>query len=113
MNDTPKPSAADAYETMESLICEMQGLRDELADVKRERDQWKSKFVQANKDYGFELRDPCGTIWDHAKKLQQECDNLQDQLDEARMESMIFQKEMRRLLETLAAKRAAEMKEDA
>ena len=70
MSDTPKPSAADAYETMEALICEMQGLRDELADVKRER-------------------------------------------DEARMESMIFQKEMRRLLETLAAKRAAEIREAA
>jgi hypothetical protein len=29
---------ADAYETMEALLCEMQGLRDELSDVKRERD---------------------------------------------------------------------------
>jgi hypothetical protein len=39
VSDTPKPSAADAYETAESLLCEMQGLRDELVDVKRERDE--------------------------------------------------------------------------
>jgi hypothetical protein len=38
MSDTPKPNPADAYETMEALLCEMQGLRDELSDVKRERD---------------------------------------------------------------------------
>ena len=56
-------------------------LKSHWIEACRERDQWKSKFVQANKDYGFELRDPCGTIWDHAKKLQQKCDNLQDQRD--------------------------------
>lgn len=39
MSDTPKPTAADAYETTEALLCEMQGLRDELVEVKRERDE--------------------------------------------------------------------------
>lgn len=39
MSDTPAHTAADAYETMEALLCEMQGLRDELVDVKRERDE--------------------------------------------------------------------------
>lgn len=39
MSDTPTPTSADAYETMEALLCEMQGLRDELVEVKRERDE--------------------------------------------------------------------------
>ena len=39
MSDTPEANTADAYETMEALLCEMQGLRDELVDVKRERDE--------------------------------------------------------------------------
>lgn len=78
MSDTPETDAN----------CWKDGMNEWVASnlsrkLERERDQWKSKFVQANKDYGFELRDPCGTIWDHAKKLQQECDNLQDQRDEA------------------------------
>jgi hypothetical protein len=37
-----------------------------------ERDDWKSKFIQQNKDLDCELMDPNGTIWDHAKKLQEE-----------------------------------------
>jgi len=34
LSDTP-----DAYERMEALLCETQGLRDELAELKRERDE--------------------------------------------------------------------------
>jgi len=43
MNDIPKPTAADSYETMEALLCEMQGLRDQLVEVKRERDNLKQE----------------------------------------------------------------------
>jgi len=43
MNDTPKPTAADSYETMEALLCEMQGLRDQLVEVKRERDEARAE----------------------------------------------------------------------
>ena len=60
-------------------------------------------FIESlNDDWDVEF----ATLTSHAKKLERE-------RDEARTESMIFQKEMRRLLETLAAKRAAEMKEAA
>lgn len=38
MSDIPKPTAADAYENTEALLCEMQGLRDQLAEVKWDRD---------------------------------------------------------------------------
>ncbi len=40
-------------------------------------------------------------------------EQMERERDEARMESAIFEKETRRLVETLAAKRAAEMKEEA
>ena len=63
----------------------------------RERDEWKAKYIQQNKDLGCELRDPNGTIWDHAKTLQRELaearkwsskladvgDDLRAELDEA------------------------------
>jgi predicted transcriptional regulator len=42
---------------------------------------WKSKFIQQNKDLGCEQMDPNGTIWDHAKKLQEENERLREALD--------------------------------
>lgn len=43
---------------------------DALNEVTEQRDEWKAKFIQQNKDLGCEMMDPNGTIWDHAKKLQ-------------------------------------------
>ena len=48
--------------------------------LERERDEWKAKYIQQNKDLGCELRDPNGTIWDHAKTLQSEVEHLKSQL---------------------------------
>ena len=42
----------------------------QLNDVRKERDEWKHKFIQQNKDLGCEMMDPGGTIWDYAKNLQ-------------------------------------------
>ena len=42
----------------------------QLNDVRKERDEWKKKFIQQNKDLGCEMMDPNGTIWDYAKNLQ-------------------------------------------
>jgi len=42
-----------------------------------DRDRWKARFKKLDKELMCELRDPNGTIWEHAK-------NLQDQLDELR-----------------------------
>jgi hypothetical protein len=55
-----------------------------LTEATRERDEWKAKYIQQNKDLGCELRDPNGTIWDHAKTLQRH-------RDEARAESIRWQ----------------------
>jgi chromosome segregation ATPase len=48
--------------------------------LERERDEWKAKYIQQNKDLGCELRDPNGTIWDHAKTLQRELDEAREAL---------------------------------
>ena len=42
----------------------------QLNDVRKERNEWKQKFIQQNKDLGCEMMDPGGTIWDYAKNLQ-------------------------------------------
>ena len=45
-----------------------------------QRDEWKAKYIQQNKDLGCELMDPNGTIWEHAKKLETERDEARAQL---------------------------------
>lgn len=47
---------------------------DILDQARRERDEWKARYIQQNKDLGCELMDPNGTIWDHAQTLQRERD---------------------------------------
>lgn len=59
-------------------------LENKLAAVTKERDEWKAKYIQQNKDLGCEMMDPNGTIWDYAKKLQTELPAVTKQLNEAR-----------------------------
>ena len=54
---------------------------DELKEVTEQRDQWKEKYIQQNKDLGHELRDPNGTIWSECKRLQTELDVVTEQRD--------------------------------
>jgi hypothetical protein len=75
--NTDTPETDEALSTAE---CESD-LVIRMRRMERERDEWKAKFLQQNKDLGCELRDPNGTIWDHAKTLQRE-------RDEARAESI-------------------------
>jgi hypothetical protein len=46
-----------------------------------QRDEWKAKYIQQNKDLGCEMMDPNGTIWDHAKKLQKDIAAINDRRD--------------------------------
>ena len=46
-----------------------------------ERDEWKAKYIQQNKDLGCEMMDPNGTIWDYAKKLQKDIEAINDRRD--------------------------------
>lgn len=52
--------------------------------LERERDEWKAKYIQQNKDLGCEMMDPNGTIWDHAKTLQRERDEARRQANDMR-----------------------------
>jgi hypothetical protein len=54
-------------------------LAQEVCDLRQQRDEAREALRQAHKDYGCELRDPNGTIWEHAAKLQ-------DQLAAAKQE---------------------------
>jgi len=58
-----------------------QQLERELIAVTEQRDQWKDKYIQQNKDLGHELRDPNGTIWSECKRLKTELDAVTKQRD--------------------------------
>jgi len=40
-----------------------------------DRDRWKKKFEDLDKELNAELRDTSGTIWDHARYLQERLDH--------------------------------------
>lgn len=44
-----------------------------------DRDHWKARFKKLDKELMCELRDPNGTIWDHAKNLQDERDKFKEE----------------------------------
>jgi hypothetical protein len=70
MTNTPETDAAEWGITPNDMV-----VRSGLArKLERERDAWKAKFIQQNKDLGCEMMDPNGTIWDYAKKLQKDLD---------------------------------------
>jgi hypothetical protein len=54
---------------------------ERLEGIECERDEWKAKYIQQNKDLGCEMMDPNGTIWDHAKKMQRELTVVTKQRD--------------------------------
>ena len=45
---------------------------DNCVSLEQQRDEAREALRQTHKDYGCELRDPNGTIWDHAAKLQEQ-----------------------------------------
>ena len=59
-------------------------LERERDEARGQRDEWKAKYIQQNKDLGYELRDPNGTIWSECKRLQSELTAATEQRDEAR-----------------------------
>jgi len=57
-------------------------ITQERDQARRERDEWKAKYIQQNKDLGCEMMDPNGTIWDYAKWVQSELTVVKKQLDQ-------------------------------
>ena len=76
--DTPETDAMEYFDAMCNPHRVVEA--DFARKLERERDEWKAKYIQQNKDLGCELRDPNGTIRDHAKTLQRERDEARGQL---------------------------------
>jgi hypothetical protein len=57
---------------------------DAYRELERERDEWKAKYIQQNKDLGCEIMDPAGTIWDYASATQRENVQLKREVERER-----------------------------
>ena len=57
---------------------------DACRELEQERDEWKAKFIQQNKDLGCEMMDPAGTIWDYASATQRENVQLKREVERER-----------------------------
>ena len=80
MNDKPTPETDAAYKNHAWDMHDHIPL-DFARKLERERNEWKKKYIQQNKDLGCEQMDPNGTIWDYAKKLERERDRLAEALN--------------------------------
>ena len=63
---------------------EAKALCELLNKLERERDEWKAKFINQNKDLGCEMMDPAGTIWDYASATQRENVQLKREVERER-----------------------------
>ena len=77
---TPETDAMEYFDAM----CDPDRVveADFARKLERERDEWKAKYTQQNKDLGCEMMDPNGTIWDYAKKVQRELTVVTKQRDQ-------------------------------
>jgi len=57
---------------------------DAYRELEKERDEWKAKFIKQNKDLGYEMMYPSGTIWDYASATQRENVQLKREVDRER-----------------------------
>jgi chromosome segregation ATPase len=60
------------HDEAERITNEIRRISSVCRELKRERDEWKAKYIQQNKALGCEMMDPSGTIWDYASGLQRE-----------------------------------------
>ena len=73
----------DRYrESADALVDRLGATQERMINAERERDEWKAKYIQQNKDLGCEMMDPNGTIWDYAKWVQSELTVVKKQLDQ-------------------------------
>jgi len=82
MSDTPRMDAMQRiqFEGCTVVVCDpetMEKWERELAAKELELAEQKQKFKDLNKELGCELRDPNGTIWEHAAKIQANFTELQ------------------------------------
>ena len=80
--------------------CEHGGLRQKcrVCELEAEVDELKRLRIADNKNYGLELRDPYGTIWQEAKRLQDELAARERELAELRESHAAFVAKVRELV---------------
>jgi hypothetical protein len=55
-----------------------------IAEAADRIEELAKEIKQIHKDYGCEVRDPCGTIWQHAAKVQAERDKYKSAVERLR-----------------------------
>ena len=76
------------YDAYTKLIKHTNDLLDEAKINKTLCKEWKEKYKDLNRSVMCELRDPYGTIWEHAKRIQDENDNLKKEIIEIKERHM-------------------------
>ena len=64
--------------------------RREIKELKAKLAKAEANILQIHKDLGCELSDPCGTIWQHADKVQNENAALKAKLEEMILKTNII-----------------------
>ena len=61
----------------------------QIASLTKERDDWKKQYKTLNHELMCELRDPCGTIWEHAKKQQDEIASMTEEVKKGMKQALL------------------------
>lgn len=73
-------------ERVEAISQRVKGMarteRLEALEWKSKAQELEKKLKQAHKDFGCELRDPYGTIWEYAEKLKERVDKAEREAEE-------------------------------
>jgi len=67
-----------------------EALQDELTKAQEEIERLNAKFKQLNKDLSHELRDPSGTIWEEADRLQKSLTTMTAERDALKEERRTY-----------------------
>ena len=65
----------------EGILLAAMRVKEERDEAQHQRNEWKQKYIQQNKDLGCEQMDPDGTIWDYASKVQTDLSSMTEQRD--------------------------------
>ena len=71
----------EARDEILGIDAENTELRAVASELRAEVERLKQQVKDDNKAYGCELRDPSGTIWEHAKRLEAEVERLKTDVD--------------------------------
>lgn len=92
-----------SMELMEKGLDERDELKAKLAQAEETADhflgraeEFAAKLAQVHKDYGCELLDPNGTIWDHAAQVQKENAELRSNNERLRTHLAGLQRQIRK-----------------